>query len=103
MKINLLPIGGRFEYEGQEYVKTGPLTASGPNGQRLIPRYAVLKPIETTSEPTKPSKATLDKTMTVQALTLFFQRCAPLIKEGHEAQYAALRDECLQQIKLKSR
>jgi len=43
MKIHQLPLGARFEYEGAEYVKTGPLYGSGPQGQRLIPRYAVLK------------------------------------------------------------
>ena len=45
MKIHLLPMGARFVYEGEEYVKTGPLFASGKGGQRLIPKYAVLTPL----------------------------------------------------------
>lgn len=43
MKIHQLPMGARFEYEGQTYVKTGPLLGAGAGGQRLIPKYAVLK------------------------------------------------------------
>ena len=43
MKIHQIPNGTRFEYEGEEYVKTGPLFASGKGGQRLIPKYAVLR------------------------------------------------------------
>ena len=39
-------MGARFRYEGVEYVKTGPLFATGPHGQRMIPRYAVLDSLE---------------------------------------------------------
>lgn len=47
MKLQHLPIGARFEYEGEVFVKTGPLTASSEtSGQRVIPRYAVLRPLE---------------------------------------------------------
>jgi uncharacterized protein (DUF1330 family) len=46
MKIHQLPMGARFEYEGAEYVKTGPQLASGAGGQKLIPKYAVLKPLD---------------------------------------------------------
>jgi hypothetical protein len=49
MKIHQLPPGARFEYEGEEYVKTGPLLGTGKGGQRLIPKYAVLK-VQGTSE-----------------------------------------------------
>ena len=38
MKLQHLAIGARFEFEGQVYVKTGPLTASAEQGgQRVIP------------------------------------------------------------------
>ena len=46
MKIHQLPIGGRFEYEGVEYVKTAPLFATANGKQRLIPKYAVLKVLD---------------------------------------------------------
>jgi len=43
MKIHQLPLGARFEYNGQQYVKTGPLVGSGQAGAKLIPKYAVVK------------------------------------------------------------
>ena len=47
MKLTQLPLGARFEYEGEIFTKTGPMTAaSEKGGQRMIPRYAVLKPAE---------------------------------------------------------
>lgn len=47
MKLQHLPIGARFEFEGEIFVKTGPLTASSESsGQRVIPRYAVLRPLD---------------------------------------------------------
>ena len=47
MKLQDLPMGARFEYEGVVYFKTGPLTASSEaGGQRIIPRYAVLRSLE---------------------------------------------------------
>lgn len=51
MKIQHIAIGARFEYEGIVYVKTGPLTASSEQGgQRIIPRYAVLRSLDGTDE-----------------------------------------------------
>ncbi|WP_371322688.1 hypothetical protein VX159_09695 [Dechloromonas sp. ZY10] len=53
MRLQHLAIGARFEYEGQVYVKTGPLTASAEQGgQRMIPRYADLKPLDVEASPT---------------------------------------------------
>ena len=47
MKLQHLAIGARFEYEGEIFVKTGPLTAASEvGGQKMIPRYAVLRPVE---------------------------------------------------------
>lgn len=47
MKFQHLPIGARFIYEGRNYTKMSPLVASVEGGgQRVIPRYASLSPIE---------------------------------------------------------
>ena len=47
MKLQHLAIGDRFEYDGKIFVKTGPVTASSENGgQQMIPRYAILKPLD---------------------------------------------------------
>ncbi|MDD3352995.1 hypothetical protein [Zoogloea sp.] len=55
MKINLLPIGARFEYEGETYTKTGPITAVSASGcSRMIPRYAVLHPADGHTPPPPP-------------------------------------------------
>ena len=47
MKLQHLALGARFEYEGRVFVKTGPLTAVAEDGgQQMIPRYAILKPLD---------------------------------------------------------
>ncbi|ARU32433.1 hypothetical protein CAP31_12550 [Sulfuriferula sp. AH1] len=44
MKFQHLPIGAHFEFEGRCYTKVGPLVAAEEGGgQRMIPRYAVLR------------------------------------------------------------
>ncbi|MDR3390304.1 MAG: hypothetical protein P4L77_01080 [Sulfuriferula sp.] len=46
MKFQHLPDGARFEYEGRHYTKISPLVAAEEGGgQRMIPRYAVLRPL----------------------------------------------------------
>ncbi len=56
MKLNHLPIGARFEYEGQIYTKTGPITAAAEKGgQRMIPRHAVLRPLDGHTPPPTPA------------------------------------------------
>ena len=47
MKFPQLPVGVQFELDGKTYTKTTPLigTATDGSGQRMIPRYAVLRPI----------------------------------------------------------
>ncbi|TCJ18916.1 hypothetical protein EZJ19_01540 [Parasulfuritortus cantonensis] len=51
MKFQHLPVGARFEYEGKTYVKTGPIAAASETGaQRMIPRHAVLNPLDGAGE-----------------------------------------------------
>ena len=47
MKFPHLPIGAQFEFDGKAYTKVSPLVAAAEDGsgQRVIPRYAVLRPI----------------------------------------------------------
>ena len=53
-KFTLLAVGETFRYQGEEYSKTGPLTAARlTNGQsRMIPRHAL---VETSGERTTPA------------------------------------------------
>lgn len=47
MKFQHLPIGTRFVYQGETYTKSSPLVASvDGGGQRMIPRYASLSPVD---------------------------------------------------------
>lgn len=80
MKFQLLPLGARFEYEGKVYMKTGPLTASGEGGQRMIPRHAVLKPLDVVAaEPPRASRK-LDEAKVKAALEAFHGECARLLQ-----------------------
>lgn len=47
MKFQHMGIGARFEFEGKVYVKEGPVAAreAETGKSRMIPRYAVLKPV----------------------------------------------------------
>ncbi len=47
MKFPHLPIGAQFKFESKVYTKVSPLVASAEDGsgQRVIPRYAVLRTI----------------------------------------------------------
>lgn len=47
-KFTLVPVGDCFEFQGEQYSKTGPLTATSlkTNRQRMIPRSAMVAPIQ---------------------------------------------------------
>lgn len=99
MKIHQLPLGARFEYEGEEYVKTGPLFAAGKTGQRLIPKYAILKPLD----PVAPAKApppqeVLSRADVLRAFEAFYTACTDWVpRERQEALHAA-RDRFLNDL-----
>lgn len=81
MKLQHLAIGARFEYEGQVFVKTGPLTASSEQGgQRIIPRYAVLKPLDLPAPETAASPARkLDPARVRKAFDGFYETALQLV------------------------
>ncbi len=101
MKIHQLPNGARFEYEGEVYEKTGPLFATGKDGQRLIPKYAVLKPlgkfdsIAQAKEEDSFSRANVRK-----AFEAFYADCNQLVTEAQRNEMAAARDRFLSAIDL---
>lgn len=80
MKFQLLAIGARFEFEGREYVKTGPLTASSDGVQRMIPRFAVLKPLDAPVEPVRKSPRNLDEAVVLAAFETFFAESTRLLR-----------------------
>lgn len=96
MKISQLPNGARFEYEGAEYVKTGPLFATGLGGPRLIPKYAVLKPLGEASAATAEDHATLvAKEAVLNAFNAFFAECKAITSEDQRSALEDARDRYL--------
>jgi hypothetical protein len=95
MKIHQLPPGARFEYEGEEYVKTGPLFGTGKAGQRLIPKYAVLKPLDgvpSASVSEKKNADALSRKAFQKAFDTFYAQCEALVPEDKQASLQAVRD-----------
>ncbi len=77
----MLPLGARFEFEGKVYVKTGPLTATTEaGGQRMIPRSALLKPLDAPVAPPAKIGRKLDAKAVTAAFELFFADCARLLQ-----------------------
>jgi len=80
MKFQLLSIGARFEYERKIYVKTGPLTAATEDGgQRMIPRSAMLRPLDGAWVEVPDPSLKVDAAV-VAALAVFHAECARLLR-----------------------
>lgn len=102
MKLQHLPIGARFEYEGQIYVKTGPLTASAEQGgQRVIPRYAVLRPLDPTPSAEAPGAGVrrLDAQRVRKAFDRFYAVCEQSVPSERLTALEAARAEFLAALK----
>lgn len=101
MKLQHLAIGDRFEYNGKVFVKTGPLTASSDEGgQQIIPRYAVLKPINPPPREEKPGlRRRLDEKTVRAAFDDFYQVCSTLVDDSALHALVEARDRFLERIK----
>jgi hypothetical protein len=97
MKIHQLPMGARFEYEEREYTKTGPQIGSGAGGQRLIPKYAVLKALDGMPPPAPP-RGPLAREAVLAAFERFHAACATLVPEERRDDLAAARAEFLKTL-----
>lgn len=61
MRLAQLAVGDRFIFEGQVYVKTGPISASSETGEsRMIPRHAMLQPVNVTAPVVQGEASALD-------------------------------------------
>lgn len=99
MKIHQLPTGARFEYEGVEYEKTGPMFATGKGGQRLIPKYAVLKPLgEVVLEPETAGNHSMSRTAVLNAFEMFCASCKRLVPEDRQAALDQAREQFLRAL-----
>ncbi|MBK5914297.1 hypothetical protein [Rhodocyclus purpureus] len=99
MKIHQLPQGARFEYEGEEYVKTGPMLATGKGGVRLIPKYAVLKPVgEVEAARETPKGGAIAREKLLAAFATFYAECQSLVPEERQSELRSARVRFLEAI-----
>ena len=97
MKLQHLAIGDRFEYDGRIFVKTGPLTASSDQGgQQIIPRYAVLKPLDQPASGNKTAgRDRVNKAAVLAAFDRFYRTSERLCDAAAQAELAKARSEFL--------
>ncbi len=96
MKLQHLAIGARFEYEGKTFVKTGPLTASSDQGgQQIIPRYAILKPLDAPASENKVIRGKLTEAAVRAAFDTFYRQCQRLVDENGQTELDAARKRFL--------
>ncbi len=91
-------MNARFEYEGQEYVKTGPLLATGLGGQRLIPKYAVLKVIGAEVGITVKKANDLSKDAVRKSFDTFYAHCEALVPADRQADLQVARVAFLREL-----
>ncbi len=97
MKISQLPYGARFLYQGEEYVKTGPMLATGKDGQKIIPRYVILQALD---EPPPPPRGDvrLAKADVLGAFEAFVTECAELVSDDRRSELDAARERFLRTL-----
>ncbi len=96
MKIHQLPMGARFEFAGEEYVKTGPMVATGKSGQRFFPKYVVLKPLgDVPGEVSGKPKATVSRVGVLKAFEAFCAECSALVPEERRKSLDSARERFL--------
>jgi hypothetical protein len=100
MKFHSLPIGARFEFEDAIYTKTGPLVAvAETGGQRIIPRYASLRPLDGMSAPVVKAPArTLDEAVVHAAFDVFCRDCLNLLDESGHQRFESARRRFLEAV-----
>jgi hypothetical protein len=92
MKIHQLPLGARFEYQGEEYVKTAALFATGKAGPRLIPKYAVLKPLDQVEAVSHTGQnETLPRAAVLKAFGTFYTQCVALVPDNRRGELETAR------------
>lgn len=79
-RFTLIPVGENFEFQGERYCKTGPLTATSVDGkrQRMIPRSAMVRPLHESrpqDEPALDEAAAIDAARVHEAFTHYHNGC----------------------------
>jgi hypothetical protein len=100
MKLQHLPLGARFEYEGKIFVKTGPLTAASESGgQQIIPRYAVLKPLDQAVPEANSARGRLTEASVRAAFDMFYRTAAKLADPTGKDELEAARQRFFNALK----
>lgn len=103
MKIDLLPLGARFQWKGIVYTKIGPMTASGESGGvAFIPKHAVLTPAPGEEFPTPPPEAAtqaLDAAKVKMAFESYHQTALTLTDAAGRAALEMARKRFLAEIR----
>ena len=102
MKLHQLAVGARFEYAGQTYVKTGPITASTEEGgSQMIPRHATLKPLDLAETGTLPGLGVrkLDAGKVRKAFDTFYASCQQHLPADSQDALAGARQIFLNALK----
>jgi hypothetical protein len=102
MKFQQLEIGARFEFEGKVYVKEGPVAARDVDTgkSRMIPRYAVLKPVgEMPKVSAQAAPKVVPRDAVLAAFEVFYTECGLVAAQcsipDAEARLAAARQRFL--------
>jgi hypothetical protein len=84
MRFPQVPIGQRFTFQGRQYTKTGPLTASEEHTgrQRLLPRSAEVTLIDAAGQAVKETKQRYKRAELVRLLTNFKAELVESLREA---------------------
>ena len=105
MKIHQLPNGARFTYQGEEYVKSGPMFGTGKDGQKIIPRYAVLQVLDDpaaalpTSELPPAPRDAVSRAEVLRAFAEFCLHCRALIADDQAGSFERARNQFLNALR----
>lgn len=94
MKIDQIPIGGRFSFRGKTYTKVGPMTASADaGGTQFIPKHAALVPLAgELSPPLSAPKGKVDAARIGAAFETYHQAALAIAGEDGRAALEAARE-----------
>lgn len=99
IKFTLLPLGENFDYQGERYSKTGPLTASHLQSgrQRMIPRSAMVttRGVEATDAVEPSPQGRLAASAVIEAFGHYHNGCLDWLKLAEQE----LSPETSQQIR----
>lgn len=104
MKFEQMQMGQRFEWNGVVYVKAGPVVAreEATGKSRMIPRYAVLKPVgEMAAVSKKVEQKMVARDAVVAAFDLFYAECGDVVAKSSDPEAEVRLAAARQRFQLK--